>query len=205
MGKFAADDLANGQVRPFGRRAAEMIAIGMRILPAADRVLERPLPMPFDEAGACRQHPLHRVFGQRVGAQYVVQLIVKRVFGMRLRVVEEIAVEVDVVFRAPEPPGEAERVHRVNHQQRNPRRQRRGAALTDPCDHRGRAAISFRAMRSAGVEQHGLRVCRPEPCRIGEKPRTLRSCCVAVLIGRNPRVRRLRRLEEPSSRFRIGL
>ena len=93
---------------------------------------------------------------------------------MRRRVVEEVAVEIDVVLVHPPQPREAERIHGVQQHQRDVVRHPRGDAVAQQEVLDARAAEALDPVRARGEEEHAPRALRPEARDVEEERRAVR-------------------------------
>jgi hypothetical protein len=102
-----------------------------------------------------------------------VEPIVVGIVGMRRAVVEEVAVEVDVVLVHPPQPGEAVWVEGVHQHQRDAGRPAGGEAVVEQEALDAGAAQPLDAVRTRGNQQHPRCVGRAEPGDVEEQRRTV--------------------------------
>jgi len=84
-------------------------------------------------------------------------------------VIDEVAVEIDVVLGGPRAMGKAEGIERMHQQHRNATLQIAGEAAFHPADLGGRAAQAFKAVRPADHDQLRGRAAIAEPRHIDEQ------------------------------------
>ena len=201
---FRVDHGAQRPVRPDGFEPAELHTVWMRVLAGAQRMLHRAGAMQVRigfHRGAARRHRFRRQVGRVDDAG---QFLIAGVFGMRFRVVEEVAVEVDIVLVDAPVPGEAVRVDRVNEQDGRVVGKIAAKAFRQQRCLDARAAIALDAVRSRADGQNAGCVRGSEPRHIHRQRfagRPLQRMQMMV----NARARILRRCKETVPRFCIAL
>ena len=160
-----AQDLAQGPVGPDRRAAAIEHALGIAILARGDGALKRHDAMALAIG-------LQRGIGRRLAvdpvarADRLAQLVIGGIDRMRPRVIDEIAVEIDIVLGHPAHPGEAAGVDGMDQKDRRAAGHlRRQPALQQP-HLEPRAAEAFDAMGPRHDDQQALGFLWPKPRRL---------------------------------------
>jgi hypothetical protein len=162
VAKFGAGDGAQGAVAPGRPVAAEEDAVGMGVLPAAQRALQAEGAVGLRVA---REHPLG--LGQRRVVPFprqdrVGQREIALVLGVGLVMIDEVAVKVDVVLGHAPRPGKAMRVDGVDQERAGILGQLVGSAVAQPGDLGTGAAMALDAVRAGDQHQHVGRIARAE-------------------------------------------
>ena len=155
-----AQDLAQGPVGPDRRAAAIEHPLGIAVLARADGALE-------SHGAMLLAIGLQRGIGRRLavdpvaGADRLAQLVIGGVQRMRPRVIDEVAVEIDIVLVHATHPGKAAGVDGMDQKDGGAARHlRREPALQQP-DLKPRAAEAFDAMGPRHDDQQALGVLWP--------------------------------------------
>ncbi len=197
------EDAHQRLARPGRGGAAVEDAVRVVVLPAAHRPLKRRGAFAGDElveAAARRRLARLAPFAR---TDRLVQLLVAVVARQRLAVVDEVAVEVDILLGDAADPGEAVRVDGVDGDQRRAPRQLAGEAVLERADLDARAAEPLGAMRRRDGEEHARRVLRAEYRDIGGQLLAVRPPR-RVLVAEEPRPGTLRRIAKLAARLGVA-
>ena len=164
----------------------------MRVLAGAQRVLHGAVAVlvriGLHFFAAFRQRPGRDVARvDRVG-----QFLVARVFGMRLRVIEEVAVEIDIVLVDAAVEGKAVGIDRMDEEDRRVFGQVAREAFAQERRLDARAAIALDAMRARADAEDAGRICRSDAGDVGRQRFAVRAF-QRVFAGGKRRTRRPRR------------
>ena len=191
------------EVGPGGRVAAVEDAVGVRVLPATDGALvgrEAVLGNVGRDA-TVRGLPRRPVPVGR--EQQRMNRVVIGLLRVGPAVVDEVAVEVDVVLGHPPRVGEAVGVHRMNQEQATLLRPFADDGLAQEADLAARAQESLHAVGRGGDDVKQLGIRRPEPRDIGIERAAVRSGGVGVQVMGEDRARLGAGIQEFSARLDI--
>ncbi|KAG1186905.1 hypothetical protein G6F35_014552 [Rhizopus arrhizus] len=146
------DDAAQGAVGPLGAAAAVDQAIRMRVLAAGGGVEQRVGAVGLAERRDGARAGFQAGFGPGVWNQMRMQRGVMRVGRRWTRVVNEVAVQVDVVFGRAGVVRVAVRIQRVHQHHVHVVGQGIAAIGAQPADLHGRARRAFQAVRAADCQ-----------------------------------------------------
>ena len=168
-GERVPEQVEQQPMGPGRRVAAEEDPLGVAVLPTGHRLLQGARAVGLG-VGVERRLGLgdHRVV-PFLGADRLLQRGVALVDRVGGAVVDEVAVEVDVVLGHPAQPGEAVGVDRVDLQQRRVRWHLLVKAALQPADLDAGTAESLGAVGRREGDEHGAGVARAEPGGVGEE------------------------------------
>ena len=146
------DDPFKGEVRPFALMAAEIRSVGVRVLPF-DPGVEQCVGTVFGaESGLGVRQGVLGLEAPVGGDQVWVQAGIVGIFG-RSRVVDEIAVEVDVVLGRPREMGKSVGVEAVDQKDADVVRERLRPKQFQPGDLCRRAGVGFQPVRTTDDDE----------------------------------------------------
>ena len=164
----------------------------MTILAAQNRVFQGGCTLACNECAECRGVAHPRCVRPPRRTQRVGQFVIARVARQRLREIDPVAVEIDILVGYASQPRETMGIDSVDHQHRQPRGQTPGLTAAQPIHLRTRATKTFDAVGTRYRHQHPFGRARPEPGDVAMQFRAVRTPLrMLEVLERSTRPRRL--------------
>ena len=199
----AGQHRAQQAVGPTRRSAAEKQAIGVAILAPREHVLQRVPPVSGLEFDECR---LAAAPGRLVPVQWAergMQGVVLAILGMAGSMIENVAIDVDVVLVDTPIPGESVRVEPVDQHDRHVVREPRRRQASNAIRLNSRPGASLDAVGATDDQQHATCGMRSDPHDVGVQ-RMFVNRRAGMLVRVDGCLRMSNRALEPLTRFAVG-
>src|SRR5690349_10697096 len=203
MAEVRLDRLAKRVVRPLRLRAAVEDSVRMRVLTAVEGIRESLLANALAKSVQSSEDGFDRGLVPVLQQDERMNVRIARIGGSRLREVDEIAIEVDVLLGDARLVREAPGILRMKEHDRGVLRQARPAA--QPGALRRRARVALDAVRAAADHEDPGCVARAEHRDVEEKRLALGPPLARVVVCLVLRAGAARRAQEVVARLAVGV